>query len=438
MLGLSLLDSFEKDVAESSQSLPEADHLEGVMREASRNVELFENLSHHTSSGSDLQVEETEAVRISRQLQEVIKTSSGSDVDQVGADVDSLDGDEDDTAIAIDIVPAQQKTREIDADSLQDSEQLSIGNLDSDSLQDQDSVMQISAESFEMDPSSSSGPRDPLMQQSGDSMALMERSVDSLEMDPTPKAVDFQIMQDQSPSGIMERSIDSLEQDAESRDLLVPMDLEPQLLPPPIGVQQQDLSDSGSFSLSQSSSMMQSMTGSYMMVQSMQSSGCRDMMTISQDSIEEEQQSAKVTQTQTNTGVIEAMELDREGNVSQVWGEQPVGDDTTNITSPDTTSAMSFTSSRELSLVSDPVSMSGMSLETDPVSPSSSVSSSHSDNCYCNKEDKLSVTPMATQIVADSRGTFVCLFVHLFVCVSVWWLVKPSDMLGDVSFSYFL
>ena len=409
ILGLSLLDSPDKNYSEvSSKSLPEHSKMDKHMRETSRNVELFEN-SPQQYSCSDIQIAETEAVRISRQLQEVIKTSSGSDVDEAGADIDSLNSDEDGTAIAIDLVPAEQTTREIDADSLQDSEQLSIGNLDSDSLQDPDSIMQISAESFDMDPSSSMsglGLRDTLMQQSTDSTVLMERSMDSLENDPTPKAVDFQLPPVQtSDNKIMESSIDSLEQE---QCYVEYVDLQPQPLPPQ-GFQQQDLSDSGSFSLSQSSSMMQSMTSSCMLIQSMQSSGCRDMMTISQDSIEDLQTCTNktivtISEAEEHTH-LKCVKLDQEGNVTQMWDGETMGDDTNHVISPDVTSAMSFNSSRELSLVSDPVNVYGTSLETDPVSPTSSASSTHSDNCYCANDGK------RLPRVTDSRGTLVCVCV---------------------------
>ena len=180
-------------------------------------------------------VETTEAVLISRQLQEVIRSAPcESEETKQEPDVDSLDSQDEeeelqeDQAIAeplfishvpnIGIVPAEKQTHEIDQDSLQGSESRSqSGALDSDSLQDQDSVMQISAESFEFDPvgpkmSSSCGSDQGEMymqsavcaaqvMQSMEPQGVMERSVDSLELEPEPRR-----------GNIMETSADSLQQ----------------------------------------------------------------------------------------------------------------------------------------------------------------------------------------------------------------------------------
>ena len=210
--------------------------IEEIIQEASKNVETFTE-----------PVVATEAVRVSRQLQEALRSasldseecaiehghSSGAE-----ADIDSLDGRDNEelkkaslvaagivgavatATIISDVVPAEQITREIDVDSLQGSDSHSkSGALDSDSLQDQDSVMQISAESFELDrtgASTSPLPEFQIMHRSSDSANIMDRSADSLEMDravaETLNAME-RSTEDSSIGGIMERSIDSLELD---------------------------------------------------------------------------------------------------------------------------------------------------------------------------------------------------------------------------------
>ncbi len=230
--------------------------IDEIIKEASMNVEKFEDdkPAPHT----------TEAVLISRQLQEVIRSSScDSDGTQSGyvadqatghssgaeADIDSLDGRDDeefkkDQALSSDaahaesedpptiveasspvsptmmpdISPIMQMPEDIDVDSLQESESQSrSGQLDSDSLQDQDSVMQISAESFEFDPVAprmATAAEADVMTKSVDSGGVMERSADSLELDQQVPRTD---------DGIMERSADSLEleqrvPDSDSKD----------------------------------------------------------------------------------------------------------------------------------------------------------------------------------------------------------------------------
>ena len=232
----------EEDMDRDSLS----DHEEGqkeieeIIIEASKNVETFTE-----------PIVATEAVRVSRQLQEALRTAS-IESDEcaierehssgVEADIDSLDGRDDEefkkvgiaaggivgamaaaaatATIISDVVPAEQITREIDADSLQGSDsQSKSGALDSDSLQDQDSVMQISAESFELDrtgASTSPLPEFQIMQRSTDSANIMDRSADSLEMDRAvaePLNLMERSTEDSSIGGIMERSIDSLELD---------------------------------------------------------------------------------------------------------------------------------------------------------------------------------------------------------------------------------
>lgn len=207
--------------------------IDRIIMEASRNVETF--------------AAPTEAVLVSRTLQEVIRTATCESHTRTGlidygtedagaeADVDSLDGHDDEVykkdqatvvvpIIVPSIVPAEQTTHEIDADSLQgDSESQSrSGALDSDSLQDQDSVMQISAESFEMDPHgptmSSSAEGDRMLRSSDSGAGVMERSADSLELDRATAApvilrpTEGQMTQP-GGEGLMERSADSLEED---------------------------------------------------------------------------------------------------------------------------------------------------------------------------------------------------------------------------------
>ena len=232
----------EEDMDRDSLS----DHEEGqkeieeIIIEASKNVETFTE-----------PIVATEAVRVSRQLQEALRTASIDSEEcaierelssGVEADIDSLDGRDDEefkkagivaggiagamaeavatATIISDVVPAEQITREIDADSLQGSDsQSKSGALDSDSLQDQDSVMQISAESFELDrtgASTSPLPEFQIMQRSTDSANIMDRSADSLEMDRAvaePLNLMERSTEDSSICGIMERSIDSLELD---------------------------------------------------------------------------------------------------------------------------------------------------------------------------------------------------------------------------------
>ena len=224
----------EKEEDMDRDSLGDAEErgdIERIIQEASRNVETF--------------AVPTEAVLVSRTLQEVIRTATCESHTSAGlidygieedagaeADDDSLDGRDDeefkqDQAAALpiptiipSIVPAEQTTHEIDVDSLQgDSESHSkSGALDSDSLQDQDSVMQISAESFEMDPhgpTMSSSAEGCMLKSSDSGAGIMDRSADSLELDrataapivlrPTEGQMAF------SGEGIMERSADSLE-----------------------------------------------------------------------------------------------------------------------------------------------------------------------------------------------------------------------------------
>ena len=213
----------------------EVTDIERIIQEASRNVETF--------------APATEAVLVSRTLQEAIRTASCESTDTrtslldygdsdtgAEADIDSLDGrddeefKQDEAAAAIiptiipSIVPAEQTTHEIDADSLQgDSESHSrSGALDSDSLQDQDSVMQISAESFELDPHgptmSSSAEGDRMLRSTDSGGGVMDRSADSLELD---RATAAPVMlrsgegsTEYSGEGLMERSADSLEGDS--------------------------------------------------------------------------------------------------------------------------------------------------------------------------------------------------------------------------------
>ncbi len=230
-------DSLGSDQGEEGQK-----EVEEIIQEASRNVETFTE-----------PIAATEAVRVSRQLQEALRSAS-IDSDDVAidqghssgaeADIDSLDGrDEEElqkasaaivatgiagaiaasaatAAVVSDVVPAEHTTREIDADSLQGSDsQSKSGALDSDSLQDQDSVMQISADSFELDrtgASTSPLPEFQVMQRSSDSANIMDRSADSLEMDRAvaePLNLMERSTEDSSIGGIMERSIDSLELD---------------------------------------------------------------------------------------------------------------------------------------------------------------------------------------------------------------------------------
>ena len=232
----------EEDMDRDSLSDHEEDQkeIEEIIIEASKNVETFTE-----------PIVATEAVRVSRQLQEALRTASIDSEEcaierehssGVEADIDSLDGRDDEefkkagivaggivgamaaavatTTIISDVVPAEQITREIDADSLQGSDsQSKSGALDSDSLQDQDSVMQISAESFELDrtgASTSPLPEFQIMQRSTDSANIMDRSADSLEMDRAvaePLNLMERSTEDSSIGGIMERSIDSLELD---------------------------------------------------------------------------------------------------------------------------------------------------------------------------------------------------------------------------------
>lgn len=219
--------SQEQLIEPSRQSCEEIDkdslgesegEVEAAIQEAARNVEAFES-----------PVEATEAVLVTRQLQEAIR--SAPDEADEAPEKDSLDGRDDEEfkrdqssistsgvgAVVFmspvspeslaNIVPAERSTHEVDQDSLQDSESHSQSvPMDTDSLHDQDSVMQISAESFEFDPvgptMSTSMDSHDLMQRSYDSAGLMERSVDSLELG---------MRVPQGEEGLMERSVDSLE-----------------------------------------------------------------------------------------------------------------------------------------------------------------------------------------------------------------------------------
>ena len=135
------------------------------------------------------------------------------------------------------LVPAELHTQDIDADSLQDSETASrSGALDTDSLQDHDSVMAISAESFEFDQptelSSKTGESNQEMPVGDCSTEVtvdiemvavqktndpMQASVDSLEdVNSMQRSVDSDsIMQKSVDSeGAMQRSVDSLNVEA--------------------------------------------------------------------------------------------------------------------------------------------------------------------------------------------------------------------------------
>ena len=191
-----------------------------IIREASRNVEIF----------SKEGVEQSEALAIVRHVLEEqraialegesVPYEHSEDVSQIReSDVDSLDGDYTDLSTLVvsppsdgDVVPAEHTTKEIDADSLQDSESQSrSGALDSDSLHDQDSVMQISAESFEFD--QPEGCRDSnfdTMKTSGDSLPPDELmfQMDAFQSDGLMTTPEVAEGQDK-----MQQSIDSLQLD---------------------------------------------------------------------------------------------------------------------------------------------------------------------------------------------------------------------------------
>lgn len=249
----------EREMDKDSLSEPDegSQDIVQIIREASRNVETFEKEG----------VVESEALAIVRHvLEEQRAMSMESSREDQGhysgheADIDSLDGRDDEdyksdiaTAIAIDgsLVPAQQTTTEIDADSLQDSESHSrSGALDSDSLQDQDSVMMISAESFEFDPPAApDGCPNPLMQRSGDSLDIMQRSADSLgsagsgsRMKKSSDSSGLEAIalkvspQATSPDAVMHISTDSLGQEVDMQRSVDSLELEQHVPDPDEGV----------------------------------------------------------------------------------------------------------------------------------------------------------------------------------------------------------
>ena len=157
-------------------------------------------------------------------------------------DDDSLDGKDDHdykcrrpTDMKVDdaVVPAPLHTPDVDADSLQDSDMACRSGLqDTDSLHDTDSIMAISAESFEFDqPTETFSKADDSNQerQVADSSIVeceaiatvqkeddpMKASADSLEDDKMHRSVDSDsIMQKSVDSvGAMHRSVDSLNVD---------------------------------------------------------------------------------------------------------------------------------------------------------------------------------------------------------------------------------
>jgi hypothetical protein len=149
-----------------------------IIREASENVETFDTVAE-----SDKQQKQTIDNKIddshdSSSPKVVVETVSTSSV----------------------IVPAETTTTEVDLDSLHDDESLSkSGPLDSDSLQDQDSVMMISADSFEFDPITPEGCPEPeqvtvMMEKSMDSLQgldLLQHSEDSLGRAVYDKSLDL-------------------------------------------------------------------------------------------------------------------------------------------------------------------------------------------------------------------------------------------------------
>ena len=214
-----------------------APDIDQIIREASVNVQSF---------AASMQIDgyELSADPSSQVLRDV-----GSEVDEVDAkepssrdiDDDSLDGRDDrdykqkrsgDKKAEGVLVPAEIHTQDVDADSLQDSESASrSGALDTDSLQDQDSVMAISAESFEFDqpiePCPQTGEPDQEVPESetaaeGELIAAqkpddpMQASADSLEDVNMHRSVDSDsIMQKSVDSdGAMQRSADSLNVEA--------------------------------------------------------------------------------------------------------------------------------------------------------------------------------------------------------------------------------
>ena len=131
-------------------------HMENVVLEASLNVESFEKA----------------------RLEEAGETDSLDDKDEqvVPLTVTAV------TAANLDVVPAEHVTRDIDADSLQDSESHSkSGAMDTDSLHDPDSVMAASAESFEFDPAPGVTTEAALISAGLISQDIMAHSSDSID-----------------------------------------------------------------------------------------------------------------------------------------------------------------------------------------------------------------------------------------------------------------
>ena len=206
--------------------------IDQIIREASDNVQGF---------AADIQMGQCEETDDSCEAQ----THCDIGVENIGAtashmkdiDDDSLDGRDDHdykhkrpTDMKLDdaVVPAPLHTPDVEADSLQDSDVACRSGLqDTDSLHDTDSIMAISAESFEFDqPTESFSKAADQERPAGDSSTVeseaiaaiqktddpMKASADSLEGDMMHRSADSDnIMQKSVDSeGAMHRSVDSL------------------------------------------------------------------------------------------------------------------------------------------------------------------------------------------------------------------------------------